>query len=802
MKQVNYKINVTTGNSDKNIKKVDKDVKKLGKNVGDVSKKGSKEIGNLNDSFAVMPGSIGRVVQSFKALKIAMLSSGIGAIVVAAGALAGLFAAATAKGAEFAKQMSTLKAVLGEQGTVANMEALAKSAKDLGSTTQFTAVQVSELQTEFAKMGFGTDQILDSTKATLDLAASMEVDLASAAMLAGSTVNAFGLQAKDTQTVVDVLAKSTSTSALDFASLSESLKMAAPIAKATGRTIQETAGMLGILANTNIKGSLAGTGLSKIFMELNKKGIDLKDALEQVASSSNGLTTATKLVGSVGAKSLLNLAAKADDLDKLTESLKKSEGAAAAMAEVRLDNLAGDTTKLESAWEGFLLSIEDGEGILNTAARTLVQYWTLVLGVITTVNSYVGAFFAEIGDSFEPINRLKLAVQEAVLNIISVFLELHATIAEIPIIGRAMPKDAIKFGINQIKESLTKINEEQKYWNEQSKKRQDDLTFFQRVKRRLEEAENKKLQEALADQANKAAEGQEKLSNEDLERAKKLAEEKLKLERKRLQNIAKLERELFLEVEKLDEAARQRKQTEQQNELDALNEKYFKLINDTRLGEEEILRLKEYLKEEELAINEKYRKLDEAEELKAKEKQQALDKKEIDDYKNLQDKKRQMATDALSAIGELVTAFAGENEAAQKKAFQVNKAISIAQAIINTAGAISAAINPAVGGLGIPAGLPGAALAGITGAAQVATIAATQFQGSGSSSPSAPSSSSLGGVSESQAPAFNVVGQSGFNQVATALGQSNSTPIKTYVVSGDVTSAQALDNNIIDTATF
>ena len=253
MKQVNYKINVTTGNSDKNIKKVDKDVKKLGKNVGDVSKKGSKEIGNLNDSFAVMPGSIGRVVQSFKALKIAMLSSGIGAIVVAAGALAGLFAAATAKGAEFAKQMSTLKAVLGEQGTVANMEALAKSAKDLGSTTQFTAVQVSELQTEFAKMGFGTDQILDSTKATLDLAASMEVDLASAAMLAGSTVNAFGLQAKDTQTVVDVLAKSTSTSALDFASLSESLKMAAPNAKATGRTIQETAGMLGILANTNIK---------------------------------------------------------------------------------------------------------------------------------------------------------------------------------------------------------------------------------------------------------------------------------------------------------------------------------------------------------------------------------------------------------------------------------------------------------------------------------------------------------------------------------------------------------------------
>ena len=688
MKQVNYKINVTTGNSDKNIKKVDKDVKKLGKNVGDVSKKGSKEIGNLNDSFAVMPGSIGRVVQSFKALKLAMLSSGIGAFVVVAGALAGLFAAATAKGAEFAKQMSTLKAILGDQGTVANMNALAKSAKDLGSTTQFTAVQVGELQTEFAKLGFVTDQILDATKATLDLAASMEVDLASAAMLAGSTVSAFGLKASDTQQVVDVLALSTSSSALGFSELVESLKNVAPAAKGLDVSLERTTAMLGVLANNGIKGSRAGSGLSAALIELKKKGLTVDEAIVKVNNSTDGMMLAMELAGSTGGKALSILASKAPDIDKLTESLKESEGAAAAMAEVRLDNLAGDTTKLESAWEGFLLSIEDGEGIFNTAARTLVQYWTLVLGVITTVNSYVGAFFAEIGDSFEPINRLKLAVQEAVLNIISVFLELHATIAEIPIIGRAMPKDAIKFGINQIKESLTKINEEQKYWNEQSKKRQDDLTFFQRVKRRLEEAENKKLQKALADQANKAAEGQEKLSNEDLERAKKLAEEKLKLERKRLQNIAKLERELFLEVEKLDEAARQRKQTEQKNELDALNEKYFKLINDTRLGEEEILRLKEYLKEEELAINEKYRKLDEAEELKAKEKQQALDKKEIDDYKNLQDKKRQMASDALSAIGELVTAFAGENEAAQKKAFQVNKAISIAQAIINTAGAI------------------------------------------------------------------------------------------------------------------
>ena len=71
----------------------------------------------------------------------------------------------------------------------------------------------------------------------------------------------------------------------------------------------------------------------------------------------------------------------------------------------------------------------------------------------------------------------------------------------------------------------------------------------------------------------------------------------------------------------------------------------------------------------------------------------------------------------------------------------------------------------------------------------------------GGSSSSAQTPNFSAGIT-SQAPDFNVVGQSGFNQVATALGQQNNTPIQAYVVSGDVTTAQALENNIIDTATF
>jgi len=170
----------------------------------------------------------------------------------------------------------------------------------------------------------------------------------------------------------------------------------------------------------------------------------------------------------------------------------------------------------------------------------------------------------------------------------------------------------------------------------------------------------------------------------------------------------------------------------------------------------------------------------------------AANDKKIADNKAELDSRLQMTNDAFGAISGLVTSLAGDNEKAQEKAFKINKAISIAQAVINTAGAITAAINPAVGGLGIPAGLPGAALAAATGIAQVATIAKTKFEGGGGGV-DAPATSV-----EAQAPSFNVVGDSGVNQLATLQQQ----PTQAFVVSGEVTTAQALDRNRVQNATL
>ena len=789
MKKYVVDVEVKTGKSKANLDKTNKQVKNLDNNVKSVAKSST----NLNDSFAVMPGSIGRVVQSFKALKVALLSSGIGAIVVAVGGLAGLFAAATAKGAEFAKQMSTLRAVSG--ASAKEMEALAQSAKDLGSSTQFTAIQVGELQTEFAKLGFTTQQILDSTKATLDLAASMEVDLASAASLAGSTVSAFGLKASDTQEVVDVLALSTSASALDFSTLTESLKNVAPAATGLGKSVQETAALLGVMANAGKAGSLAGSQLRAAFITLAQKGLTVEEALKQINSQSTSTEATLKAIelgGKGGGQALSILASKEPEIAELTKTLEEAQGAAAAMAETRLDNLAGDTTKLSSAWEGFMLSLEDGEGIFNKAARFSVQWITGLISGITKASAFLGAFFSEINDSLSVFHLLKLGVKAAVDGIIVTFLELKKVIADIPFIGKGIDKKALQESQIAAVKSLAETTKQAAYWQDVAdKRRESGRSFFERIQDRMAATALKLEEKRTADTNNeetKRDEVREEMSEKELARLRKLAEEKRKLEQKALQD-----------EEKVSEFLTRKRNTDFENELLTLMQQYDKKFELARNNAELEKQLTEQQELDLAALRKKFND-------KATEEENKANKERIEGEQTVLEKKLQMTSDAIGAISQLVTAFAGADEAEQKKAFKINKGLSIAQALVNTALGVTAALtaggNPvklATGAQFVEAGIVAA-----LGAAQVAAIAKTRFESTGGGAP-APSTG-LGGGSDtgigSQAPAFNVVGQSGFNQVAQALGQQNSTPIKAFVVSSDVTTAQALENNIIDTATF
>ena len=156
----------------------------------------------------------------------------------------------------------------------------------------------------------------------------------------------------------------------------------------------------------------------------------------------------------------------------------------------------------------------------------------------------------------------------------------------------------------------------------------------------------------------------------------------------------------------------------------------------------------------------------------------------------------QMATNAFTALGDLANAFAGESEKAQKRAFNINKAVGIANAIINTAEGVTKAFT-----LPAPASFIVAATTAAAGAAQIATIAKTKFDSSGGGA-SGGSSISVPSGGGSSAPTFNVVGNTGTNQLAETLGQLNKEPVKAYVTSGDMTTAQSLDRNKIESATL
>ena len=268
----------------------------------------------------------------------------------------------------FEAEMSKVQAVSG--ATAEEFKALSDNAKELGASTMFSAREVAGLQSEFAKLGFTATEITKVTEATLALAQASGSDLPRAAMVAGSTLRAFGLDASQTGMVTDVMAKSFSTSAMDMDTFAESMKYVAPVAKSAGMSIQETSAMLSVLANAGIKGSQAGTALRRIISEIGASGKPTAEALKDLAAQGLNLADAKDEVGRSAQSALLVLAGGVDQIAPLTKEFENSAGAAKAMADIMGDTAFGASKRLESAMEGLGISI--GE-IISVAVVPLIE---------------------------------------------------------------------------------------------------------------------------------------------------------------------------------------------------------------------------------------------------------------------------------------------------------------------------------------------------------------------------------------------------------------------------------------------
>lgn len=249
-------------------------------------------------------------------------------------------------------------------------------------------------------------------------------------------------------------------------------------------------------------------------------------------------------------------------------------------------------------------------------------------------------------------------------------------------------------------------------------------------------------------------------------------------------DLLAIEQKYILQAEEARKTAQEKKDAEFFRQEDLLAEltdtaqqklyDKYKLEQKAAEGNEELL----------LALKNKYNK-----------EKEALDNEELAKKQNIEEKKIQMAMDGLSIINDLFQMNAGKSEKDARKAFKAQKAFNLASALTNTYLAVTAALANKIelfpGQRFIEAGLAGAA-----GAVQVAKIAKTQFEGGSTSG----GTSGDGGATAPtmSAPQFNVVGQSGVNQLASL----NQQPIQAYVVSGQVTSQQALDRNRLANATL
>ena len=322
----------------------------------------------------------------------------------------------------FDQAMNKVQAVTGATGKT--FEKLEARARSLGETTQFSASEAAEAMTFLGMAGLSTEQIYDSLPGVLQLAAAGGLDLASAADIATNVMSSMGKEVKDLSHINDVLAKTANSANTDVRQLAEALRPVAGISSSLGVSLEETAALLGKLADSGEKGGAAGTFLMNAMLAVIKPtnkarnafermGIDLTNFVDDSGKLKNfsGLMEIIQNKGAKaadvydafgvrGARAVLNLTKKGKNLKDFTQALVDSGGAADKAAKAMMKGLPGAVKSLQSAFEGFMLSLaKSGIGeffekvMLNVAGffRGLSKTNPAILNMVVVVAGLVAA---------------------------------------------------------------------------------------------------------------------------------------------------------------------------------------------------------------------------------------------------------------------------------------------------------------------------------------------------------------------------------------------------------------------------
>ena len=327
-------------------------------NLGDLIVNIGVNLQGLNAGLKKASGALedwsNKTAKRLKPFEDAMVGTGaaFGALALGAGVAIKAFG-------EFEAKLNGIASV--STASASDMEKVRAAALKMGADTQFSATQAAAGFYELGKAGFTVKEQLATMPGVVNLAAAAQIGIGEAAETTAGILRGFGLEASKAGMVADELAQAANASAVDVSDLAESMKYVAPIAQASGQTLEEMNGVLAVLGNNMIKGSQAGTSIRSMLVALQKPSdeaagilaklgisiqdtsgrmLPLTDIVSQLRTSMAGYTEVQKsaaLAQIFGQESLSAVMALMNQAPGATErmvtSMKKAEGAAKTMAD-------------------------------------------------------------------------------------------------------------------------------------------------------------------------------------------------------------------------------------------------------------------------------------------------------------------------------------------------------------------------------------------------------------------------------------------------------------------------------------
>ena len=361
---------------------------------------------------------------------------------VTIGGLAGIGAIAGSSLTAFADledQVRRNKAIMGATAAEENM--LMAQTRELGRSTRFTAQEVAQAQMNQAMAGMKTNEVLELTPKLLKLSIASGEDLASTSDLLTDNISAFGLTLQDADRFMDVMAATANNTNTSIAQLGEAYKYVASTSK-NFESLEETNIILGLLADSGLKGSIAGRNLASIYARLSKTTPDMDKALKKVGVTlydNNGKFKGLRkiieelkpklasmseeqrnyflatIAGTEGLKVMNNLLGTSKEgIEKAEKAILNATGATDKMSEEMGNTTKNKIAQFRSAVDDLKISI--GEGLAPTATDFINKFTDKMAelnskGTFNTENveAYFNRIFTLTAEAIKGFAALKAA---------------------------------------------------------------------------------------------------------------------------------------------------------------------------------------------------------------------------------------------------------------------------------------------------------------------------------------------------------------------------------------------------------